>query len=589
MTKPGLTTKKLSPLQEISEAIVFTDDLHSIANLVLDLSMHYTDAEACSLMALNERNELSILASRGITPKCVKRYQGKVGKGIAGTVAGNRAAILVDNIEDNSFFKGKQRGRYRTRSFISCPIVNKDKLFGILNINDKKNGQAFSSHEFDLIKIIANQAAMAFESAFLMGQLKRKAVELEELNKKLIETDVFKTKFLTRVSHELRTPLNAIRGAIFYLQRTPRVSSNDRNDFQNIISSETERLTAIVEDVLSFLRTEDATKLIKKSAICVADIFKDLQESLSLRAILGPKDIGLRTSIPGSMFEIVGDKIKVVQLFINLFDGLSHYLERGDIVELSAHESDFIEVQIMLPRRLPRNILPYLADAKHIFQADHSEDRLKLYLARNIVELHRWQLHANNSSKACTLTITIPKKVTENIEACVNMAMDAFVDFIAELFDIDICSIMLNDEISDELTVKSALGLDDDIIKQTRIKLGDRIAGWVALEGKPLFIENIENEARFAKRSIPQYTTKSLMSLPLKLDGRVIGVLNLNNKKESQPFTEHDFQIATELTEKVSHFIKLIYTGQYHEDDFRRLLTSFLKFNAFKPPRSDKG
>jgi GAF domain-containing protein len=52
----------------------------------------------------------------------------------------------------------------------------------------------------------------------------------------------------------------------------------------------------------------------------------------------------------------------------------------------------------------------------------------------------------------------------------------------------------------------------------------------VALEGKPLFIENIENDERFAKTSISQYTTKSLISLPLSVGGQVVGVLNLNNK-----------------------------------------------------------
>jgi hypothetical protein len=124
------------------------------------------------------------------------------------------------------------------------------------------------------------------------------------------------------------------------------------------------------------------------------------------------------------------------------------------------------------------------------------------------------------------------------------------------------------------LTVKSAVGLDEDIIKSTRIKFGDKIAGWVALEGKPLFIENIENDARFAKTSISQYTTKSLMTLPLKVGDRVIGVLNLNNKKTAEPFSKHDYKLATQLSEKISSFIELLHSENYTEQDFKKFITS---------------
>jgi GAF domain-containing protein len=131
---------------------------------------------------------------------------------------------------------------------------------------------------------------------------------------------------------------------------------------------------------------------------------------------------------------------------------------------------------------------------------------------------------------------------------------------------------MLSDDLTSELTVKSAVGLDDDIVKRTKIKLGDKIAGWVALEGKPLFIENIENDPRFSQKSISQYTTKSLMSIPLKRDGRVIGVLNLNNKKSSEPFTSKDYDIASLLSEKISHFIELLHSDTVQEAEIQQFL-----------------
>jgi GAF domain-containing protein len=576
MEKSDISKRKFSILQEISHAIVFTDNISSIANLMLDLAISYTDAETGSLMLVNEREELYVLAARGLDQHFARTYRAKIGQGIAGTVAKNRRPVLVEDIDTDRNFRGKKRDHYKTRSFISCPVVNKDRLLGVLNINDKKDGSPFNEDEFELLKIIADQAAMALENAFLMTRLKTKAAELEEMNKKLIETDILKTKFFTRISHELRTPLNSIRGAIYVLQQTGSVPAKEREEFQGIISTEADKLTAIIEDLLSFLRLEDEARILNKTVLSIGDVLRELQGSPSLRQILTSKGIQLNITTRDSSSDIVADKIRTGQLFINLVDGLSHYLGRGDAIEISTQDGEeLVLVNILLPRRMPKNVLPYLNDTKYVFHAEHTDDRLKLYLARGVAEVHQWRLTAENTQNACRITLAIPKNVKEKIEAYLTKGMDSFVDFISEALDLDICSIMLTDELTGELSVKSARGLDDEIIKRTRIKFGDKIAGWVALEGKPLYIENIENDHRFAKKSIPQYNTKSLMSLPLKIDERVIGVLNLNNKKTSEPFTPRDYQLASALSEKISHFLKLVHSDTYKVDEFNQFITSF--------------
>lgn len=222
MESPELIEKKLSILQEITTAIVTTNNISTIANLMLDLAINYTNAEKGSVMLLNENSELYILTARGIDINLINSYRIKIGEGIAGFVAKTMTPIMVEDIDKDTRFKEK-RDRYKTRAFISCPIISRDKLLGVLNINDKKDNMPFSEDEFDLIKIIANQAAIALENAFLVSELMSKTVELEEINKKLIDTDIAKTEFLTRISHELRTPLNSIKGAIYYLQSADSV------------------------------------------------------------------------------------------------------------------------------------------------------------------------------------------------------------------------------------------------------------------------------------------------------------------------------------------------------------------------------
>lgn len=575
MGKIDLYKKKFSVLQELTSAILITDNVGAIAKILLDAAINYADAEKGSLMMVTDRDEMAIYASTGLDPAFARNCRVKVGEGIAGMIAKSGHAVLVEDIEKEPLYSSVRRDHYATKSFIACPIISKKKLLGILNINDKKDGEPFTIDEFELLSTLANHAAVALENAHLMAELKSKAAELEDINKKLVETDILKTEFLTRVSHELRTPLNSLKGAIYFLEHGGAIEEQEQREFHGIISAEVNKLVAIVENLLGFLRLEDETIIVKKAVVNLGDIFAEIRESKTLMAALTRRGVRLNLDLRASRMDIIGDKIKIAQLFTNLIDGLAHFLERGDTLNIEAGETSFVSVTFDLSRPLPEYALSILYDARYIFQMDHPEDRVKLYLAKNIVESHRWKLSAANSENGCRIILAIPKSAKQTIDAYVGQSMDSFVEFISELLDLDICSIMLTDELSNELTVKSAVGLDDNIIKKTRIKFGDKIAGWVALEGKPLFIEDIESDERFGKESISQYTTKSLLSLPLKIDDRVIGVLNLNNKKTSEPFTKQDYATAAQVSDKISQFISLLYSDNYSEEKLRELFASF--------------
>jgi hypothetical protein len=572
---PQLFEKKFLILQEISHLITATNDTNALANFLLDRAIDYTNAEKGSLMLLNERNELYILAARGFDMQFIETYRIKLGEGIAGIVAENRTPFLVEDIDRDERFKQKKRDRYKTKSFISCPLISRDKTLGVININDKKDGTPFREDEFNLLKIIADQAAIALENAFLMNQLRGKAAELEEINRKLIETDVDKTEFITRISHELRSPLNSIKGAIYYLQQSEKLKRNKQKEFYDIILTETTGLTSIVNNLLDFLRLEDEAMVIKKSLINLEGILKEVMEAKELNSILTKKNLLLKIDIHEGTFNIVGDKIRISQLFINLIEGLSYYLDSGDSIEITVTEDDVIKVDLIASKKIPEGVLSFFFDSKYIFHAERSDEKIKLYLAKKVAETHGWGFDAKNIDNNFLVSLIIPKSAKEKLEAAVGITMDMFVEFISELMDLNTCSLMLSNELTGELTIKSARGLSDEIVKQTRIKVGDQIAGYVAVEGVPLLIQDIETASPFKRRSISRYNTKSLLSLPLKIQDKVVGVLNLNNKKNADPFTKIDLYIASVFGERISFFLEKLYSGNYKEEDINQALTSF--------------
>src|SRR5512142_3391095 len=126
--------KKFLILQELSNAVLITDDINVIADILLDAAINYANAEKGSLMLLSDREELFILAHRGLDPQHAGSYRAKIGEGIAGIVARDRQPVLVIDIDREDNFRDLHREHYKTKSFIACPIIIKNKLLGILNI-----------------------------------------------------------------------------------------------------------------------------------------------------------------------------------------------------------------------------------------------------------------------------------------------------------------------------------------------------------------------------------------------------------------------------------------------------------------------
>lgn len=570
----GSLEKKLLIIQEISSFITETTNIKILANLLLDRAIEYTNAEKGSIMLINEKGELYILAAKGFSKQFIDTYKVKIGEGIAGIVAKNRHPVLVEDIDTDERFSQKKRDHYKTKAFISCPIISREKVLGVININDKKDGTPFTRDELDLLSTVAYQAAIAIENAFLMEQLSKKAIELENINRKLIENDLNKTEFITRISHELRSPLNSIKGAIYYLQHSEKLRGK-KKEFYEIISKETEQMISIVEDLLDFLRIEDESKIKRTTLINLEELLKEITESKSFNNLLKEKGLKIELDIKEGIYNIAGDKIRITQLFMNLLEGLSSYLRNDDKIRILIEENDFIKVEIDFSYIMPEIVFSVLHSSKYIFRSDIPDNLMRIYLAKKIIEAHKWGFEIKNIDNRFLLLLTIPKSTKDKLEAIISQTMDMFVEFISELLQLNICSIMLSDEITSELTIRGAKGLAEEIVKRTRIQFGDQIAGWVAAEGKPLLIEDIETNSRFKKKNVPQYNTKSLLSVPIKLKEKVVGVLNLNNKKTGNPFTKIDLYLSTILSDRISHFLDKLYAGEYKEIEINQFLNAF--------------
>ncbi|MBE9528570.1 MAG: diguanylate cyclase [Proteobacteria bacterium] len=120
------------------------------------------------------------------------------------------------------------------------------------------------------------------------------------------------------------------------------------------------------------------------------------------------------------------------------------------------------------------------------------------------------------------------------------------LDKTTELIGAERGSLMMLDKKKEYLSIKAAKGIDSDLHKGIKVKIGTGISGAIAAKGVPVMVADIEEEVPRHRR-VSKYKTGSFLSIPLKLDDRVIGVLNVSDKITGAAFSEDDLSLLLSL------------------------------------------
>lgn len=128
---------------------------------------------------------------------------------------------------------------------------------------------------------------------------------------------------------------------------------------------------------------------------------------------------------------------------------------------------------------------------------------------------------------------------TLKLEDLLNLIIDKAI----EVTNASSGSIMLCDRKEDVLVIRSARGLSAQVMKNTRLKIGEGVTGWVAKKGKSLLVPDVKKDERY--RSVNE-KVKSELAVPMILEGEVIGVINVDHY-ELNAFTCWDMETLSTL------------------------------------------
>jgi len=154
----------------------------------------------------------------------------------------------------------------------------------------------------------------------------------------LRDLERIKKDFVVNVSHELKTPLTAIKGFVETME--PR-SDDENRAYLEIIRRNTDRMIAIVEDLLTLSQLEDRGMKVEKTEVHVRPLAENILGLFEKRA----REKGLRLSLeaPPDLPSIQADSLQVEGLLLNLVDNAVKYTDKGSVtVRLTVKDGRFL-------------------------------------------------------------------------------------------------------------------------------------------------------------------------------------------------------------------------------------------------------
>lgn len=491
-------------------------------------------------------------------------------------ICSHEAGLVIDDARENRSIEESLlvSGR-KLVSFLGVPIYSGKDNLGVLMVGDFVR-EPFNPEDARLMTILSGQVAMAIEKSRLYEIMNGRIERLDHENEELKNANKLKMSYLSHLSHELKTPLTSIKAYVESL--TDHIDDSDfpeKKEFLGIVSSETDRLIRMVNKVLDVSKIEFGNRTLKRKIFQLGPLVAEVESSM--QPYLRDKKLRLVVTLPPALPFVDGDEDLIKQVFINLIGNAIKFSPSGSRIFIEAVE-DAVAVKIMVSDEgvgIPQE------DLQNIFKQFYQVRRgtgegvgLGLAIVKNIVEQHGGYITVSSRlGEGSIFTFTLPKEhhfndllgnVFDTIDAH-DEILEMFqlaVQVIAEMLSAKIVSLMLLDQEKKELFIKVAYGLDEKIVSHSRVRLGSGIAGKVAETGEPLLIENVETSGLKGAPNNPQYETKSLVSIPLKIGSTVIGVINANNKTSGKPFDRDDLALIVSMSMRFSKVIERIRTAE---------------------------
>jgi signal transduction histidine kinase len=250
-------------------------------------------------------------------------------------------------------------------------------------------------------------------AAELERKVRERTEELARANAALLDADRRKDEFLATLAHELRNPLAPIRNALEILRLANDAGDAVRRQRERL-ERQVAQLVRLVDDLLDVSRITTGKLRLTVEPLTIQEV---VEAALDMcRAQIEKAGLALATDVPPAPVPLVGDKVRLTQVFSNVLNNAAKFTEPGGRVWVTAAATaGAVTVTIRdTGVGIPADVLPVVFAL--FTQVDRSLNRsqgglgIGLAIVRRLVEMHRGTVaaHSDGPGTGAAFTITLP-------------------------------------------------------------------------------------------------------------------------------------------------------------------------------------
>ena len=290
---------------------------------------------------------------------------------------------------------------------LCAPVAGGDEVIGLVTLVTTTSARTFSTAETTAVRAVAADLALALEQSRLFEQQLELVDRLQELDRQ-------KSDFLSTVSHELRTPLTSIAGY------TEMIRDGDAGEVPeavdrmlDVVTRNTERLRALIEDLLTLSRIESGGLRSASEPVAVEPLLRAAAAAVAPQATTN--GVTVDVLVPPEGTTVRGDEMQLERVLLNLLSNAVKFTPSGRAVRLQAElEGDAVVITcadegIGIPASEQEHLFGRFFRASNATAQAIPGTGLGLVIVQSIVEQHRGTIALTSTEgEGTTVTVRLP-------------------------------------------------------------------------------------------------------------------------------------------------------------------------------------
>jgi signal transduction histidine kinase len=396
----------LRRLVEVSVILSSTLDQHQLLSYIISAAAELLNSEAASIMLYNPKlNELRFAAATGSDPKALAKIPVPLEGSIAGSIFRENKPVLINDLSQDKrhFTQVGERINFQSHSLVGVPMRIKDRVTGVIEALNKKDGRPFTEADAGVLAILASQAAVAIENARIIEELQKAKADIGKLDK-------MKGDFIAIASHELRTPLGVILGYATFLREEAK---GEMGEYAKAVLDSAIHMRKLIEDMTNLRFLEVGQMSLQREAAELKGLLNLARNEILVLAEAKRQKIVVH-DCPRMMVNV--DRAKIMAVLSNLLTNAVSYTPEGGLIEISAVPKGgeaWVSVKDNgqgIPQRDLENIFQGFFQVEDHMVRKTGGMGLGLSIVRGTVKLHGGRVWAESEGegKGSTFTFTLP-------------------------------------------------------------------------------------------------------------------------------------------------------------------------------------